>query len=169
MASQWGLGIILILSAGFALFGGAVIDLMAKAAEVQAEARVYLVYMVAAPVAGLAAWMLDGVFIGATRTSDMRNMMAVSLAVYVLAVVLLMPDFGNHGLWLALLISYIARGVTLGLALSGAGGRCRTLTPGRRPGGGCTSELGFAFAARCGLSCAQTPARGSDESGQGPV
>ena len=59
--------------------------------------------------------MLDGVFIGATRSRDMRNMMAVSLVIYGIAVAVLLPVMGNHGLWLALLISFIARGITLGL------------------------------------------------------
>ncbi|MFD1160293.1 MATE family efflux transporter [Roseovarius aestuarii] len=115
VTSQWGLLIIVILAAVFALFGGSIIDLMAKAVEVQTEARSYLIYMVLAPLVGLAAWMLDGVFIGATRTRDMRNMMAVSLMVYVVAVMVLVPMIGNDGLWLALLISFVARGVTLGL------------------------------------------------------
>lgn len=113
--SQWGLGVILLLAVAFAVWGGAVIDLMAKAPDVQTEARTYLVYMVLAPILGLAAWMLDGIFIGATRTRDMRNMMAVSLVIYVVAVIVLKPVLGNHGLWVALLISYVARGITLGL------------------------------------------------------
>ncbi|MFO7758057.1 MAG: MATE family efflux transporter [Roseovarius sp.] len=115
MTSVWGLVVCGMLAIGFAGFGGAIIDIMAKAPEVQTEARSFLVYMVAAPVLGLAAWMLDGVFIGATRSRDMRNMMAVSLAVYVVAAASLVPMLGNHGLWLALLISFLARGVTLGL------------------------------------------------------
>ncbi|WP_101068979.1 MATE family efflux transporter [Roseovarius salinarum] len=115
MTSLWGLVATFGLAAAFALAGGAVIDLMAKAPEVQAEGRVFLPYMVFAPVLGLAAFMLDGIFIGATRSRDMRNMMAVSLAVYVLAVVALVPALGNHGLWAALLVSFVARGVTLGL------------------------------------------------------
>lgn len=113
--SQWGLGVILLLAVAFALWGGVVIDLMAKAPDVQTEARAYLDYMVLAPILGLAAWMLDGIFIGATRTRDMRNMMAVSLVIYVVAVIVLKPMLGNHGLWAALLISYVARGITLGL------------------------------------------------------
>ena len=113
--SQWGLGIIVLLAVAFALWGGALIDLMAKAHEVQQEARVYLIYMVLAPILGLAAWMFDGIFIGATRTRDMRNMMAVSLVIYVISVIVLVPLIGNHGLWVALLISYVARGITLGL------------------------------------------------------
>jgi MATE family multidrug resistance protein len=58
--------------------------------------------------------MLDGIFIGATRGADMRNMMMVSLLIYVVSVLALTPSFGNHGLWMALLISYVARGATLG-------------------------------------------------------
>ena len=99
----------------FAAGGGAIIDLMAKATEVQTVARVYLPYMIAAPLAGWAAWMLDGIFIGATRSRDMRNMMVISFAVYVVAALLLIPPLGNHGLWLSLLISFVVRGITLGV------------------------------------------------------
>lgn len=115
LASLWGIIIILGLSLCFALFGGAIIDLMTTAEGVRTEARVYLIYMILAPSVGIAAWMLDGIFIGATRAADMRNMMAVSLVIYVVAAWLLVPAYGNHGLWLALLISFVARGITLGL------------------------------------------------------
>ena len=74
-----------------------------------------LPWMVLAPLVGWVPWMLDGIFIGATRTRDMRNMMAVSFGVYLLALWIFLPLFGNHGLWLALVTSYAARGVTLGL------------------------------------------------------
>ena len=111
----WALMIVVGLSLVFAVFGGAVIDLMATAETVRAEARVYLIYMILAPLAGWAAWMLDGIFIGATRTRDMRNMMAVSFVIYGLALAALLPVYDNHGLWIALLISFVARGVTLGL------------------------------------------------------
>ena len=115
LTSLWGLGVVLALALAFGVMGGAIIDLMAKAPAVQAEARAYLVYMVLAPLAGLAAWMLDGICIGATRARDMRDMMALSLAVYVVCVLALVPLMGNHGLWLALLVSFVVRGVTLGL------------------------------------------------------
>lgn len=115
LTSLWGLACVLLLVLIFGLFGGAIIDLMTTADPVRAEARHYLVYMVLAPLLGLGAWMLDGIFIGATRTGDMRNMMVISAAIYALAAALLVPAFGNHGLWAALLISFAARGVTLGL------------------------------------------------------
>ena len=114
-ASVWAAVGAVLLALGFALAGGWIIDLMAKAPDVQEAARIYLPWMVAAPLAGVAAWMLDGVFIGATRSQDMRNMMVVSFLIYVGAVLVLVPIFGNHGLWMAMLISFVVRGITLGL------------------------------------------------------
>src|SRR6056297_3662674 len=115
ISSQWGVVAVIGLALSFALLGPAIIDLMARNAAVQDTARLYLPWMVAAPLFGLASYMLDGIFIGATRTRDMRNMMALSLAVYVLAASLLLPAHGNHGLWAALLISFLARALSLGL------------------------------------------------------
>ena len=115
LTSGWGLAISLLMTIAFALAGGMIIDLLAKAPEVQKAARLYLPYMIAAPLLGVAAWMLDGIFIGATRSRDVRNMMIVSFAIYLIALVLLVPPLGNHGLWLALLISFVARGITLAL------------------------------------------------------
>ena len=115
LASLWALAVCAGIAAGYAAFGGAVIDLMATAPEVRAAAREFLPYAAAAPLLGVAPFMLDGVFIGATRSRDMRNMMAVSLAFYAVAVAALVPLMGNHGLWAALLLSFVARGVTLGL------------------------------------------------------
>lgn len=115
VSSQWGVVAVIGLSLAFATLGPAIIDLMARNAAVQDTARLYLPWMVAAPLLGLASYMLDGIFIGATRTRDMRNMMALSLACYVLCVAALLPAHGNHGLWAALLISFLARALTLGL------------------------------------------------------
>ncbi|MEM6577725.1 MAG: MATE family efflux transporter [Pseudomonadota bacterium] len=114
LSSVWGVVIVLGLSLSFALFGGAVVDLLTTAPDVRSEARNYLPYIIALPVVSIAAYMLDGIFVGAARAGDMRNMMAISLAVYTLAALLLVPGFGNHGLWLALIISFVARGLTLG-------------------------------------------------------
>jgi MATE family multidrug resistance protein len=114
MTATWGLVICCSMSLFFALFGPWLIDVMAKDTGVQDTARIYLWWMVAAPLVGCAAWMLDGIFIGATRSRDMRNMMIISAVVYFCALPLLMSAFGNHGLWMALLLSFAVRGVTLG-------------------------------------------------------
>ena len=115
VSSIWGAITVTAMLMIFLVGGGAIIDLMTTAPEVRAEARVYLPWLVLMPLIGWAPWMLDGIFIGATRTADMRNMMVISALVFVLALVLLLPPFGNHGLWAALLISFASRGVTLGL------------------------------------------------------
>ncbi len=114
ITGMWGLMICVVTAAAFLLAGPWLIDVMAKDADVQQEARAYLWWMVAAPLLGCAAWMLDGIFIGAARGRDMRNMMALSFVIYWGAIFLLLPVMGNHGLWAALLISFVARGVTLG-------------------------------------------------------
>ncbi|MCM2563885.1 MATE family efflux transporter [Lutimaribacter sp. EGI FJ00015] len=115
MAAFWGVGTAVLMAAGFVVLGPAIIDTMTTAAPVRAAARDYLPWMAAVPLLGVLPFMLDGIFIGATRSADMRNMMAVSAAIYALAVVLLIGPLGNHGLWLALLISFAARGLTLAL------------------------------------------------------
>jgi MATE family multidrug resistance protein len=115
MSSIWGFAICAALALVFWVAGGVIIDLMTTAPEVREAARIYLPWMVAAPIIGCAAWMFDGIFIGAARSRDMRNMMAVSFVIYGVAVWTLIPLFGNHGLWLALLISFAARGITLAI------------------------------------------------------
>jgi len=82
---------------------------------VRAAARLYLPWLAAAPLVGIAAWMLDGIFIGATETRALRNAMILAVAVYALSLAILLPRFGNHGLWASLMILNVARGVTLGL------------------------------------------------------
>jgi MATE family multidrug resistance protein len=114
MCAGWGVGTVAVLAAAFALAGPGIVDLMATAPEVREAARRFLPWMVAAPLIGVAAWMLDGVFIGATRTRDMRNMMVLSFGAYLLALAALVPPLGNHGLWAALMVSFATRGVTLG-------------------------------------------------------
>lgn len=119
LTSVWGAGGAIALALAFALAGGVIIDIMTTAPGVREVARDYLPYMVAAPILGIAAWMFDGIFIGATRTRDMRNMALVSALIYGVAVLALLPVFGNRGLWLALLVSFVARGVTLAIKYPG--------------------------------------------------
>ncbi len=113
MASWWAAGIALTLMGAFAIAGGTIIDLMTTAEAVRDTAREFLPWAVAAPLFGAPSFMLDGVFIGATRTRDMRNMMALAFAGYIAALALFLPVFGNHGLWAALMVFFTLRAVTL--------------------------------------------------------
>ena len=114
MTSQWGLGSVILMALAFFVFGNSIINIMTTAQDVRTVGYEYLPWMVIAPLAGAAAWMLDGIFIGATRTADMRNMMFISFCIYLIALVILLPKYGNHGLWASLIIFSLARGITLG-------------------------------------------------------
>lgn len=105
-----------LMALAFALAGPAIIDLMATDAGVRAAARTYLPWMVAAPLLGTAAWMYDGIFIGATMTRAMLRAMAVAVAIYAAALLALVPAFANHGLWAALMVLFVARGVLMARA-----------------------------------------------------
>ena len=115
MTSQWGFGSVVVMAFAFYVFGNTIINVMTTAEDVRIVSYEYLPWMVLAPLVGAAAWMLDGIFIGATRTADMRNMMFISFCIYLIALSILLPKFGNHGLWASLIIFSIARGVTLGI------------------------------------------------------
>ena len=120
MAMQWGFAGGVVMALAFAVFGPAIIDLMTTAPEVRAEARDYLAWMVAAPLIGVAAWIYDGIFIGATLTREMRRAMTFSVGVYAVALAVLVPLFGNHGLWAALVLFFAVRGVTMARAFPAA-------------------------------------------------
>ncbi len=101
-------------AAVFALFGAAIIDALTGVAEVRAAARAVLPWMIVAPLVSVWSYQLDGIFIGAVRSAEMRNAMIASLVVFVAAVTALKPVMGNHGLWLAFLVFMAARTATLG-------------------------------------------------------
>jgi MATE family multidrug resistance protein len=105
----WGFVFALALTAAYALFGPILIDIMTANAEVRHGARDYLWLVVLAPVLGVFAFGYDGIYIGATWAREMRNLMMLSLLIFLAAWLGLRP-FGNAGLWGALLVHYAARG-----------------------------------------------------------
>ena len=109
----WVFGTSAVLAFVFWTVGPVIIDIMTKEPDVQMAARLYLPHVAMVPLLGATAWMLDGVFIGATRTRDMRNMMIISFLGYCGFIVLLLPNFGNHGLWWAMNGFFVLRGITL--------------------------------------------------------
>jgi len=114
VSTQWGVGAVACLSLLYLAAGPMLIDLMTTAPNVRLVAREYLPWLVAAPVVGVWAWMLDGIFIGATLTRQMRQAMLASVLAYAAALLVLVPLWGNHGLWAALMVLNIARAVTMG-------------------------------------------------------
>ncbi|WP_052148504.1 MATE family efflux transporter [Paraburkholderia sacchari] len=80
---------------------------------VRAAAQTFLPWAALSPLISVWGFLLDGVFIGATRTRELMQAMATSLLVFLGASWALVGPFGNHGLWMALLIFMAARGLTL--------------------------------------------------------
>ena len=90
-----------------------VISLLTAHEPVRAAAGAYLPYAAVYVLLSFAAFQLDGIFIGATRTRDMRNAGLVSLGAFLAASWLLIPGWANTGLWIAFVIYVVTRGVTL--------------------------------------------------------
>ena len=84
---------------------------------IAATARTFLPWAVATPLAGVLAFEMDGVYIGAGWTGDMARMMVASLVVFFALWWALMPAFGNHGLWAAFVAFLAARGLSLAAVL----------------------------------------------------
>ena len=112
---KWGMICVVILAAAFWFGGVEIINIMTTSEEVRTVAYGFLIWIALTPPLGCPSWMLDGIFIGATRARDMRNAMLISLPIFLIVAQFLVPAFGNHGLWASMLIFFMARGVTLGL------------------------------------------------------
>jgi MATE family multidrug resistance protein len=82
---------------------------------VRAAAREYLLWAALYPLVSVWCFQLDGIYIGATRTGEMRNGAALALAAMLASGYALMPAFGNHGLWASLFVFAAMRGATLAL------------------------------------------------------
>jgi MATE family multidrug resistance protein len=113
-----------ILTMAIFLAGPAMIDLLTNVDEVRNTTKTYLLWAVAAPVISLWCYLLDGVFIGATCTREMRNAMVFSLLAYLSAWHVLAPVFLNHGLWLSLHIYFVARALSLWYYMPNVRARC---------------------------------------------
>ncbi len=112
MTTGWAFATAVLVALALFGLGDVFIDLLTVDATARAAARAYLPWAAASPLLGVWAFQLDGIFIGATRTADMRNAMLASLAIYLGAWWLLRP-YGNAGLWAAFYVHYAARIGTL--------------------------------------------------------
>jgi len=109
----WGYAVAAAISLLLWFAGPAIIDLMTTSETVRAAGREFLAYAALVPIVGTLAYQMDGVFIGATWSADMRNMMLFSLAVYLAVWWALSGPLGIDGLWIALLVFLGLRGITL--------------------------------------------------------
>ncbi len=87
--------------------------MLTSSPEVQQAAQTYMPWAAVTGLTGALAFLMDGVFIGATWSADMRNRMLMSFAGYLLVLAIFVPLFQNHGLWLAMNAFLLFRGIFL--------------------------------------------------------
>ena len=104
----------LVLSLAIIALGPYAIAALTDLAEVRATAGRYLPYASCYVLVSFVAFQLDGIFIGTTRTRDMRNASVVSTVVFLAAWWPLAGWWRNDGLWMAFIIFLIARALALG-------------------------------------------------------
>jgi len=114
---MWGVVLSSLATGLLLLFGQDLVNILTVSEVVREEASHYIIWAALTSIIGVMAFLMDGVYIGATWSRDMRNMMVLSLVVFVASYYLLVPHLGNHGLWLSLEIFLGIRGVSLLLNL----------------------------------------------------
>lgn len=103
----WGGVVMVAFVMCYALFARGIFSLLTSDGAVVAEALRYRWWCVGIPLAGMAAFVWDGVFIGMTRTRGMLLSAALAFAVFFAVYYLAPTQLGNNRLWLAFL-SYLA-------------------------------------------------------------
>ena len=110
----WSFNICLVLTLVFAIAGSNLINMITTIPDVKSQAEVYLPWLIAMPLVSMWCFLLDGIFVGATKGKDMRNSMFVATCSF-FAIFFLASSLENHALWLAMLSFMAMRGIGLGV------------------------------------------------------
>lgn len=114
VTSLWAVVAAGIYALVYGIFGAHIVALLTDIAAVRETAGAYLPWAVALPLVAVWSFQLDGIFIGLTRTREMRNSMILSLVLFLGCLALTRDMFGNHGLWGAFTLFMGLRALTLG-------------------------------------------------------
>ena len=110
----WSFNICLVLTLVFAIAGSNLINMITTIPDVKSQAEVYLPWLIAMPLVSMWCFLLDGIFVGATKGKDMLNSMFVATCSF-FAIFFLASSLENHALWLAMLSFMAMRGIGLGV------------------------------------------------------
>ena len=114
VACGWSLLASALFALLFLLGGHWFVEMQTDIASVRETAFQYLPYLAVLPLIAVWSYLLDGLFIGATRAREMRNAMLLSVAIAFPVAWALQGD-GNHGLWISFLLFMVLRSGILGL------------------------------------------------------
>lgn len=119
LAHLWGFAIAAGLFCFWIIAGPGLVDVMTTNADVRELARRYLPFAAATAFTGVMPFVMDGVMMGATLGAIIRNGMLASLGVFLVAAIGLQAVWGIQGLWVALHLFFVSRGVIYWLAVRG--------------------------------------------------
>ena len=107
---HWGVALSALFTIVYALWGRQLLGILTNKQPVIELAMQYILWTVLVPFAGFAAFIYDGIYIGATASKGMRNIMFVATAAFFILFFILQPFWGNHGLWCAFIVFLCLRG-----------------------------------------------------------
>ncbi|MDB5407789.1 MAG: family efflux transporter [Rhodospirillales bacterium] len=117
VSTIWAASVAALFSLIYFLLGPAIIGTLTDQAAVRGAALTYLPWAALSPIVSVWGFQLDGVFIGCTRTRELRDAMMISVAVFFILEVLFEHLWGNHGLWIGFLLFMLLRAGSLGFWL----------------------------------------------------
>ena len=107
---MWGMLLAVFFSLLYWLLGEQLLWVFTDQVDVVEASKAYLKWMVLLPIIGTPCYIWDGVFIGLIAGKAMRNTMLLAVGIYLFSFWLVPSSWGNHGLWLVLLVFMFARG-----------------------------------------------------------
>jgi MATE family multidrug resistance protein len=108
---KWSLIFAVLIAAAYAIGGRSLVRLLTDLPDVRESAMRFLPWLVVSPLVSVWPFLYDGVYVGATRAREMRNIMLVSTVIVFLPAWYLLSGYGNHGLWLAFMLFMASRGI----------------------------------------------------------
>lgn len=112
-SAEWALLFAVLFTLFYASAGSWILGQMTTQTDVILASEQYLLWIVIAPIISVWGFLFDGIFIGATETRTMRNGMLVSLGLFAISTSILVPAYGNHGLWASYYVLMLSRAGTL--------------------------------------------------------
>lgn len=119
MNGQWALAVAALFSLVYGLFHQQIVSMLTDISAVATLAEQYSIWIIIAPLLAVWSYLFDGLFVGATLGKEMRNAMLFSVFVCFLPSWYFFQEYGNHGLWAALMVLFIARAVSQAIYLPG--------------------------------------------------
>jgi len=112
----WGIGLSLTVSLIYLAFNQNIVRLLTDQQNIIELSQNYTIWIIILPIVSFSAFIWDGIYIGATQGKTMRNaMMFSAILIFLPLLFILRHYFDNHGMWIALIIFMLSRGISLHL------------------------------------------------------